>query len=408
MCSLIGGETAGKTDGQYIAAQGIHDGHNLMRRVMAGYLGVGDTFLYHLYHPGAELAADIPDHLVIHGVDTLEALLVVLVGGKLGAEDLGMYSLPLGSCPGRIVNSVGHVTDMQLLRQIARPQSSEYLLADLAVHPAHAVDLLGEVAGQVAHGELLVVVGGVDLAESHHGLPVYLHPLGIMVHVGAEQVLAEGIVTGRHGRMGGEERRAPYQLQRLVVGNAGGHILAQTLQSDEGCVALVAVIDVAVDTQGAQGADTADTEQQLLFQTVLPVTSVEMVGNLTVLGQVVLEVRIEQIEFRAAHIHFPDLGVDCTSGEDYRHHLPVAVLIPYGHGRNFEEVLGLVVGHLVSLSGKSLAEIAVTVEQSHTGHLHPHVAGLLEVVTCQNTQTPGVNLQGSVQAVLHTEIGYRG
>ena len=113
-----------------------------MRRVVAGYVRIGYTFLDHLYHPGTKLVAHVPDHTVVYIVDTLEALLVVFVGGELGAEYLGVNLLPLRRSPCGIMHSICHIADMQFLGQIARPETAKNLLADLTVHPAHAVDLL--------------------------------------------------------------------------------------------------------------------------------------------------------------------------------------------------------------------------------------------------------------------------
>ena len=44
-------------------------------------------------------------------------------------------------------------------------------------------------------------------------------------------------------------------------------------------MALIAMVDLRIETELAQGTDTADSEKELLFQTVLPVTSVEMMGH---------------------------------------------------------------------------------------------------------------------------------
>ena len=55
-------------------------------------------------------------------------------------------------------------------------------------------------------------------------------------------------------------------------------VLAEPLQTGEGSVALVVVVDGRVESQGAKGADTAYTEENLLLDTVVPVTSVELLG----------------------------------------------------------------------------------------------------------------------------------
>lgn len=75
--------------------------------------------------------------------------------------------------------------------------------------------------------------------------------------------------------------------------------LADALDADEGGVTFVAVEHVVLDAQLAQRADTADAEQDLLLETVLPVAAVEVVGDLAILLEVAFIVRVEQVEVRA-------------------------------------------------------------------------------------------------------------
>lgn len=67
---------------------------------------------------------------------------------------------------------------------------------------------------------------------------------------------------------------------------------------------LVAVEHVVFDAQFAQCADAADAQQDLLLEAVFPVASVEVVGDLAVLLEVVLDVGVEQVEVRAAYLAF--------------------------------------------------------------------------------------------------------
>lgn len=59
-----------------------------------------------------------------------------------------------------------------------------------------------------------------------------------------------------------------------------------------------------LDAQCAQCADTADPEQDFLLEAVLPVAAVEVVGDLAVFLEVGLEIRVEQVEIRAADLAF--------------------------------------------------------------------------------------------------------
>ena len=53
--------------------------------------------------------------------------------------------------------------------------------------------------------------------------------------------------------------------------------LAETLKSDECSVSLVAVIYLRVEAELTESTDTADTEEELLLETVLPVSTLEVI-----------------------------------------------------------------------------------------------------------------------------------
>ena len=166
----------------------------------------------------------------------------------------------------------------------------------------------------------------------------------------------------------------------------------------------VAVVNLRVQAQLAESPDTAHSEEKLLLETVLPVTAIEVIGYLPVFLEIVLIVSVEKVKVCSSDFYKPKTGIDITSRESYPYGYPIALGIAYRLGRSLHEVLGIVFRNLCSLSGKHLGEIAVTVEKADSHKVHIHIRGLLEVVSCENTQTAGVNLEGSVKTVLHTEI----
>ena len=182
---------------------------------------------------------------------------------------------------------------------------------------------------------------------------------------------------------------------------------ADALDADEGGVSLVAVIDVVPDAQLAQGADAADAQQDLLLEAVLPVAAVEVVGDLAVLLEVGLEVGVEQVEVRAAHLAFPDARREraAREGDGDRH--PAAGVVAHGRNGQLVEVLRFVGGLLRPLGREPLREVAVAVEQAHGGHRHVLVRSLLEVVAGQDAQTARIDLQRRMESVLHREVGDR-
>ena len=66
--------------------------------------------------------------------------------------------------------------------------------------------------------------------------------------------------------------------------------LAESLETDECCVPLVAVVNLWVDTDLAESADTADTKEELLLETVLPITTIKVVSDRSVFPKVLRDV----------------------------------------------------------------------------------------------------------------------
>ena len=170
---------------------------------------------------------------------------------------------------------------------------------------------------------------------------------------------------------------------------------------------LVAVIYLWPVANLAKSTDSTDSQEKLLLQTVLPVASVEVVGNLPILLKVVLIVRVEKIEFCPSDIYEPKTCIDVSSRESDADCHPVTVLVADRLGRGLHEVLCVILGNLRSLCGENLCEIAVAVEKSHSNEVHVHVRGLLEVVAGEYAEAAGINLQRRVKTVFHTEIRYR-
>ena len=70
------------------------------------------------------------------------------------------------------------------------------------------------------------------------------------------------------------------------------------------------------------------------------------------------------------------------------------------------EVLGLIVGYLLSVYAQGLCEVAVAVEEAYGGHVDTRVGCFFDIVACEHTETAGIDLKAVAEAVLHGEIGY--
>ena len=171
-------------------------------------------------------------------------------------------------------------------------------------------------------------------------------------------------------------------------------------------MSLVAVVNILLDAELLQGEDTTDTEEILLLHAVFPVAAVEGVGDAAVVFGVHLVVGVEQIEGNATDIDAPDERMYREVGERYVDYNLIAIGIQHTLDGHAVEVLRFVVGNLLSVHRKGLAEIAIAVKETDGAHIYIGVGGFLDIVAGQNAKTTGIDLDIVVHAVFHAEIGY--
>ena len=317
---------------------------------------------------------------------------------------LGIELLPLRCAPCGEVYTVGDVAHVHFFREVTFPDGSKHLLGNLSVQPAYTVHFLRSVTGEYGHAEAFALVAGVVAAEVHEVVPSDTHTGGITAHVLAEETFVEVVVTGRNRSVYGVQRRGAYQLDGLVVGQTFGYVVADALYVNQRCVAFVAVIYVFLDTQLLQGKDTANTEQDFLLQTVLPIAAVKLVSDGTVELAVHLVVRIEQIKGNTAYVHSPKISMYVVIQVRNIDYNLLSVFVQYTVERQLAEVLGFVVGNLLSVHRQGLGEITVTVQETYGTQVYVAVGSLFQIVAGKYAQTTGIYLKYMIQTVFHTEI----
>ena len=122
----------------------------------------------------------------------------------------------------------------------------------------------------------------------------------------------------------------------------------EALQSHKGSVSLVAMVNIFFDTQFVECNDTTHTEQNFLLDTVFPITSVELVGDLTVPFGVHLVVGVEKVEVDTPYSHFPEVCLDNTFRIRHFDNHRCAISVLDLRERQIGEILRLVVGNLLS------------------------------------------------------------
>ena len=167
---------------------------------------------------------------------------------------------------------------------------------------------------------------------------------------------------------------------------------------------LVAVVYILLDAQLLERQHTTDTQQDLLLNTVLPVTTIQLVRDLTIPLRVEVVVGIQQVQIHTTYGYAPEISVYVAVGVGHIHYHRRTVSVLHLRNRQVAEVLCLVVSDLLSLWREGLGEIAITIEETDGRHIDVAVAGFLQVVTGQDSQTAGIDLNHLAQTVLHREI----
>ena len=205
------------------------------------------------------------------------------------------------------------------------------------------------------------------------------------------------------------ERGGTHDLEGLVEVQAVVlYQVNQALQVEQSGMTLVAMVDVGLDAEALEQQHAANAQEVFLLNAVLPVTTIEFVGDFAVIFTVLVDISVKQVEFHASHVHHPHIGIDGTAGIRHLMHELISILVKHWLDGKLVEILRLVVGNLLAIHCEGLGEIAVTVKETHCGHVDATVAGLLDVVTGKDAEASRVNLQGVAQTVLHAEVSHRG
>ena len=160
---------------------------------------------------------------------------------------------------------------------------------------------------------------------------------------------------------------------------------------------------------GAQRADAADAEQQLLAQPVLAGAAVQAVGDLAVVRRGCSSTSESSsssgtrptlaTQIWATRSRPPGISIETRRAR--RRRPRAAATAAARRGRGPGRLL------LPALAGQRLLEVAVPVEQTDADHRHAEVAGGLEVVAGEDAETAGVLRQHRGDAVLRREVGDR-
>ena len=166
------------------------------------------------------------------------------------------------------------------------------------------------------------------------------------------------------------------------------------------------MVNVLLDAEFVEREHTADAEEIFLLDAVFPVTAIEAVSDAAVVFGVEFVVSVEEVERDATHVGSPECGVHHEVGVGHIHDDLIAVGVEDAFDGEAVKVLGFIVRNLLSVHGERLSEVAVAIEEADSHHVHVAVRSLLEVVTGEDAETAGVNLQHVRETIFHAEVSH--
>ena len=215
-------------------------------------------------------------------------------------------------------------------------------------------------------------------------------------------------MTGWNWCVASVETAGTYKFQSLVKGEVVFlDIVAKTLEVAKGSMAFVAMIYIFSNTEFLQREHTADTKKYFLLQTILPVTTIECVGNRLVELRVHVVVCIKQIKRNTTNIYSPNIGMNLIVHVRYIDNKWIAVLVKLALDGKGIEVLCLIISYLLTVHTQALSKVAKTIKKTNGAHINVRIRSFLQIVASEHSKTTRINLQHLVQTKFHTEVGNR-
>lgn len=169
-------------------------------------------------------------------------------------------------------------------------------------------------------------------------------------------------MTSRNRGVRGKGRVCRYQLKGAVKLHALAHTFATALKYKEGRVSFVDMPHGRRQTERAQGAHAADTQNDFLFQPHAAIAAIQLCRDIPVLLCIAGEVTVQQVQFYLSDLYFPDFQLQHMLVEVDVH----AYLFAIGtQSRRHRQVFRIAVGILGELfppAVDTLGEITLVVE----------------------------------------------
>ncbi len=404
--ALVGGKPARKADGEDVGLGGVEktgDVPQLRHARALARVFAAHAIAHRFEHPRLHRLAGGPEVLIGGLVQPFPERGVVQTLAPLGPELAVEELRPELVQESGQVHAIGHEANGVLLGADLGPAVGAQPLRDSAVDAAHAVDVSRAVQREERHVEVTRCRRGVT--EIEKPLDRHAELVDEVVEVIEDQAMPEGVMPGGDRGVRGEHASGRGGLQRGIERQAPCHVLAQQLQNEKGCMALVEVPDGRGQAEDSQRAHPADTEDHLLADAGRFVAAVQPPGDIAVRRRILGRVGVEQVDGDSAGLGLPDAGHHVAAGDAHADLDPLAGGAVHGIDGQVARVVRPILGLLHPIVVHGLGEVALLVEQAHRDEAGAGIARGLAVIARQNAEPPGVDREALVKAVLGAEIG---
>ncbi|CKR53039.1 Uncharacterised protein [Mycobacterium tuberculosis] len=233
----------------------------------------------------------------------------------------------------------------------------------------------------------------------------------LVIDVALHHLEREPVDPGGDGSMSGEHRAGPHHSQCGVeIQTRIGDQFTDAFDAEESGVALVHVEDLRRGELFDGGVRTnrphpADAGQDLLFDAMFLVATVEAVGDVAQVVLVLRDIRIQQEQRNPTHLRYPDPGAQhgvVSQGDLDQHWIPVGVgEQTQRQPLRVQRWVGLV---LPAVRGKRLPEVAGAVVQPHRDQRHAQIGRGFQMVAGENPKTARVIRQHLGYPELQREV----
>ena len=303
------------------------------------------------------------------------------------------------------MHPVGHEADRVVLGTNLRPLIRAQPRRDRAMDAAHAVDVARAAQREARHVEK--ARGGRGTRQLEDALDRHPQLAHEIPEVRDDQLQAEGVVAGRHRSVGGEHAVRRHRFEGGVEGQALRQVLAQQLENQKRRVPFVQVPHGGGHPERAQRAQAADAEDHFLAHPRGLIPAVQAMGDVTIRGDVLGAIGVEQIDRNAAHLRLPQPRDDLAPGDAHRDLEPLARRIAHRLDRQIARVALAIFGLLHPVVVDGLSEIPLLVQKPHRHEVGALVARRLAVVPGEHPEASGVDGEALVKAVLGAEVRHQ-